>query len=72
MTNISAKTVTAADRSEIAKVLSSPRFYATLIAIVLVTLAAVLPNFPISEADLTKIVSALCAYVIGVSIRPYS
>lgn len=73
MTTISANSgLTAKERSQVIKVLSSPRFYATALAVTLVILGAVLPNFPINSDELTKIVAALAAYVIATSIRPHS
>jgi len=51
--------------------LTSRKFWAALIGLVLMITKSFKPEFPIAETDLTNMVYILVAYIIGVAIdRP--
>ena len=54
------------------RVLSSPRFYATFVAVAFVFVEAYAPDFPLTEKEVTEIIVALSAYILGTSIRAHS
>jgi hypothetical protein len=47
----------------------SRKFWASLIGLGLVALRAFVPNFPIADADLTKIIYVIVAYVLGTGLE---
>jgi hypothetical protein len=49
--------------------LRSRKFWAGLIGTGLVTLRSFVPNFPVSDADLTKVVELLIAYIVGTGLE---
>lgn len=49
--------------------LSSRKFWAALIGLILVVLRAFYPNFPVSEEQITNLIYVLVAYILGVAIE---
>ena len=49
--------------------LTSRKFWAAVIGVVLMITKAFKPDFPIDEAEITNIVYILVAYIIGTSIE---
>jgi hypothetical protein len=47
----------------------SRKFWASFIALGLIVLRAFIPTFPIADADLTKIVFVIVAYVLGTGLE---
>lgn len=50
---------------KIKQLLASRKFWAALIGVVLVTVKAFRPDFPLAEEELTNLVYLLVAYIIG-------
>jgi hypoxanthine-guanine phosphoribosyltransferase len=48
--------------------ITSRKFWAALIGLVLLVLKSYKPDFPIGEAELTNMVYILVAYILGVAI----
>lgn len=51
--------------SKFQQLLTSRKFWAALIGLVLVIVKAWRPDFPLSEQDLTSVVYVLVAYIMG-------
>ncbi len=49
--------------------LRSRKFWASLVGVALIVLRTYVPNFPIADADLTKIVYVIVAYVLGTGLE---
>ena len=47
----------------------SRKFWASVIGLGLVILRGILPNFPIADADLTRIIYVIVAYVLGTGLE---
>jgi hypothetical protein len=51
--------------------LSSRKFWAALIGLVLIILKTYSPGFPISESELTNLIYVLIAYILGTAIEDH-
>jgi hypothetical protein len=49
--------------------LRSRKFWAGIIGTALITLRSFVPNFPVSDADLTKVIELLIAYIVGTGLE---
>jgi hypothetical protein len=49
--------------------LSSRKFWAALVGLILVIVKAWKPDFPIEEAELTSVIYVLVAYILGTGIE---
>lgn len=49
--------------------LKSRKFWASIVGLVLIVVRSFDPNFPIADADLTKIVFVIVAYVLGTGLE---
>ena len=47
----------------------SRKFWASVIGLGLVVLRGIIPNFPIADADLTRIIYVIVAYVLGTGLE---
>jgi len=47
----------------------SRKFWASVIGLGLVILRGILPNFPIADADLTRIIYVIVAYILGTGLE---
>ena len=47
----------------------SRKFWASVIGLGLVVLRGVIPNFPIADADLTRIIYVIVAYILGTGLE---
>jgi hypothetical protein len=47
----------------------SRKFWASVVGLVLIVLRTFVPAFPIADADLTKIVFVIVAYVLGTGLE---
>jgi hypothetical protein len=56
-------------QSKLNLLVRSRKFWASLIGLGLVVLRSFVPAFPIADADLTKIVFVIVAYVLGTGLE---
>jgi hypothetical protein len=49
--------------------LSSRKFWAALVGLMMVVLKAYAPNFPISEEQLTALVMLIASYILGTAVE---
>ena len=49
--------------------LRSRKFWASIVGVALIVLRTYVPNIPIADADLTKIVYVIVAYVLGTGLE---
>ena len=47
----------------------SRKFWASIIGVCLIVLRTFVPNFPIADADLSKIVYVIVAYILGTGLE---
>jgi hypothetical protein len=47
----------------------SRKFWASVIGLGLVILRGIIPNFPIADADLTRIIYVIVAYILGTGLE---
>jgi hypothetical protein len=47
----------------------SRKFWASVIGLGLVVLRGIIPNFPIADADLTRIIYVIVAYILGTGLE---
>lgn len=55
--------------NKIFTLLKSRKFWASVIGLGLIVLRSFVPSFPIADADLTKIVFVIIAYVMGTALE---
>jgi hypothetical protein len=55
--------------SKLLSLLKSRKFWAALAGLVFVVLKAVLPGFPLDEAQLANFLWVLAAYILGVALE---
>lgn len=53
------------------QLLKSRKFWAAVVGLGLIVTKAFDPNFPIPEADLTRIVYVIVAYILGTSLEDF-
>ena len=49
--------------------LTSRKFWSALVAVALVTLRAFVPNFPLSDDQISKVIFVLIAYIGGIALE---
>ena len=55
--------------NKLLSLLKSRKFWASVVGLVLIIIRSFDPNFPIPDADLTKIVFVIVAYVLGTGLE---
>ncbi len=55
--------------SKLKQLLTSRKFWAALVGLILVIVKAWQPDFPLSEEDLTTLIYVLVAYILGTGIE---
>ena len=56
-------------QTKIQLLLKSRKFWASIIGVALIVLRTFVPAFPIADADLTKIIYVIVAYVLGTGLE---
>ena len=51
------------------RVLSSRKFWAAQVGVVMVVVKAYLPNFPLNEEQLTALVVVIASYILGTAVE---
>ncbi len=55
--------------SKLTQLLSSRKFWAAVVGLVMVVLKAYAPNFPLTEEQLTALVVVIASYILGTAVE---
>ncbi len=54
---------------KLTRLLSSRKFWAAVVGLIMVVIKAYAPNFPISEEQMTALVVLLASYILGTAVE---
>lgn len=56
-------------KNKLLQLMSSRKFWAALVGLILVIVKAFYPDFPVDEEQLTSVIYVLSAYILGVAVE---